>query len=215
MPFQNLVAMRKFFFLMLLCGLLWNLSAQNTQTIFSPNQKLKLKVDLSGEIIRYSIFCENGEFLKPSSIGMELDNGKVLGREPIRSLRKGGRRSVERMVASPLYRKDSIHEQYNELYLQYKAGYSVVFRVYNSGVAYRFETAFKDSITIAREIAEFNFSDGYPEMSAGRFIGTDAIIPYVNAKPVTDGDFSPQYSTSFENTYTQIPLKEIDRKSVV
>ena len=198
-----------FFFSLLLLGFA-TIQAQTTQTILSPNQKLKLKVDLGGEIIRYSISCENGEFLKSSSIWMELGNGTVLGREPLRSLRKGGRRSVDRMVASPLYRKDSIHEQYNELYLQYKAGYGVVFRVYNSGVAYRFETAFKDSITIAREIAEFNFSDGYPEMSAGRFIGTDAIIPYVNAKPVTDGDFSPQYSTSFENTYTQIPLKEMD-----
>ena len=48
---------------------------------------------------------------------------------------------------TPLYRKDTIHEQYNELYLQYKAGYSVVFCVYNSGVAYRFETAFKEPIT--------------------------------------------------------------------
>ena len=122
--------------ILVVCGL--TLSAQTTQTILSPDQKLKLKVDLGGEIIRYSVFCENGEFLKPSSIGMELGNGTLLGREPIRSLRKGGRRSVDRMVASPLYRKDSIRDQYNELYLQYKAGYSVVFRVYNNtGAKYR------------------------------------------------------------------------------
>ncbi len=191
--------------ILVVCGL--TLSAQTTQTILSPDQKLKLKVDLGGEIIRYSVFCENGEFLKSSSIGMELDNGTLLGREPIRSLRKGGRRSVDRMVASPLYRKDSIRDQYNELYLQYKAGYSVVFRVYNNGVAYRFETAFKEPITVKHEIAEFNFSEG---STMGERNGTEAYIPYVNRKAAVNGDFSEQFCTSFENTYTQIPLKEMD-----
>ena len=101
MPRKTLMFMKKsalfFLPLLLLLGFA-TIQAQTTQTILSPNQKLKLKVDLSGEIIRYSISCENGEFLKPSSIGMELDNGTVLGREPLRSLRKGGRRSVDLMA---------------------------------------------------------------------------------------------------------------------
>lgn len=204
--FQNDTLMKKLLaILLVVCGL--SISAQTTQTILSPNQKLKLKVDFGGEIIQYSIFYDNEKIILPSSIGMELDNGTVLGREPIRSLRKGGRRSVDRMVASPLYRKDSIHEQYNELYLQYKAGYSVVFRVYNYGVAYRFETAFKDPVVVKHEIAEFNFTEG---SAMGERNGTEAFVPYVTRKAAVNGDFSEQFCTSFENTYTQIPLKEMD-----
>ena len=72
MPRKTLMFMKKsalFFFSLLLLGFA-TIQAQTTQTILSPNQKLKLKVDLGGEIIRYSISCENGEFLKSSSIWM-------------------------------------------------------------------------------------------------------------------------------------------------
>ena len=177
-----------------------NLSAQTTQTVLSPNLNMKLKVDLNGERIRYSISDAQGEIMDMSEAYMELGDGTVLGSEPLRSLRKGGRRSIDRMVASPLYRKDSIHEQYNELYLQYKAGYSVVFRVYNSGVAYRFETAFKEPITVKYEGVTLSFADDFP-----------ALVPYVNRERKENEPYDVFYETSFENTYTHFPhLSEMD-----
>ena len=78
--------------LLLVCAL--SLSAQTTQTITSPNQKLKLKVDLCGHRISYSISDGQGEIMSLSEAYMELGDGTVLGSEPLRSLRKGGRRSV-------------------------------------------------------------------------------------------------------------------------
>ena len=177
-----------------------SISAQTTQTITSPNQKLKLKVDLSGDRIRYSISDAQGEIMNLSEAYMELGDGTVLGSEPIRSLRKCGRRSVDRMVASPLYRKDSIHEQYNELYLQYKAGYSIVFRVYDNGVAYRFETAFKNPITVKDEVVKLSFADDFP-----------ALVPYVNRERKENEPLDVFYETSFENTYTYFQhLSEMD-----
>ena len=179
------------------------LQAQTTQTITSPNQKLKLKVDLNSDRIRYSISDGQGEIMSLSEAYMELGDGTVLGSEPLRSLRKGGRRSVDRMVASPLYRKDSIHEQYNELYLQYKAGYSVVFRVYNSGVAYRFETAFKNPITVKTEEVRFSFAEDY--------LAYPALVPYVNRERKENDPLDVFYETSFENTYTHFRhLSEMD-----
>ena len=184
--------------LLVVCGL--SLSAQTTQTITSPNQKLKLKVDLSGERIRYSISDGQGEIMNLSEAYMELGDGMVLGSEPLRSLRKGGRRSVDRMVASPLYRKDSIHEQYNELYLQYKSGYSIVFRVYDNGVAYRFETAFKNPITVKDEGVKLGFADDFP-----------ALVPYVNRERKENEPLDVFYETSFENTYAHFQhLSEMD-----
>ena len=187
-----------FSILIIVCGL--SLSAQTTQTITSPNQKLKLRVDLSGEKIRYSISDGQGEIMNLSEAYMELGDGTVLGSEPLRSLRKGGRRSVDRIVASPLYRKDSIHEQYNELYLQYKAGYSIVFRVYDNGVAYRFETAFKNPITVKDECVKLGFADDFP-----------ALVPYVNRERKENEPIDVFYETSFENTYTHFQhLSEMD-----
>ena len=184
--------------LLVVCGL--SLSAQTTQTISSPNQNLKLKVDLSGERIRYSISDGQGEIMNLSEAYMELGDGTVLGSEPLRSLRKGGRRSVDRMVASPLYRKDSIHERYNELYLQYKSGYSIVFRVYDNGVAYRFETAFKNPITVKNEGVKLGFADDFP-----------ALVPYVNRERKENEPLDVFYETSFENTYTHFQhLSEMD-----
>ena len=184
--------------LLLVCAL--SLSAQTTQTITSPNQNLKLKVDLCGHRISYSISDGQGEIMSLSEAYMELGDGTVLGSEPLRSLRKGGRRSVDRMVASPLYRKDSIHEQYNELYLQYKSGYSIVFRVYDNGVAYRFETAFKNPITVKYEGVTLCFVDDFP-----------ALVPYVNRERKENEGYDVFYETSFENTYTHFQhLFEMD-----
>ena len=202
--------MKKHLLLLLFCCLLLNLSAQKEQ-LYSPDGKLLVKVEISSGGLQYSVFTTDREsipFLKPSNIGLELDNGKVLGHNP--KLVKTEKRTVNRKVASPFYRKAEIADNYNELILKFKGNYQVVFRAYNSGIAYRFVTSFKDSLTIAHEIAEFNFSDSYPEMEMGRFIGTTTILPYVNTQPTTNGDFSTQFCTSFENTYTKTPLTEME-----
>ena len=201
--------MKKHLLLMLFCGLFATMSAQ-TETLSSPDGKLTVKVDCSAGDLQYSVYTTDclRPFLEPSVIGLEMGNCSVLGHNP--KVVKKERKSVNQEVNAPFYRKSKIKDQYNELKISFKGNYQVVFRAYNSGVAYRFVTLFKDSIVVRHETAEFNFSDGFPEMSTGRFIGTDAIIPYVNAAPVTDGDFSAQYCTSFENTYTHIPLKEMD-----
>ena len=44
--------------------------------------------------------------------------------------------------------------------MTFKSGFSLQFRVYNDGIAYRYETAFKDTITIKNEIAEIQFPAG-------------------------------------------------------
>ncbi len=191
--------MKKLFsILFVVCAL--SLSAQTTQNISSPNQKLKLKVELGGEYMRFSVSDDQGMIIAPSEVYMELDNGLVMGYEPLRSLRKGSRKSVDRMVASPFYRKDSIHECYNELYLNYKKDYSIVFRIYDNGVAYHFVTAFDDSVVVKNENVKITFAEDYP-----------ALIPYVSTKRKAGEPIDPLFETSFENRYTALShLSEMD-----
>lgn len=197
--------MKKHLLLLLFCGLLLTLSAQKEQ-LYSPDGKLMAEVEALSDGLQYSVYTVDQQtvpFLKPSHIGIELGNGTVLGHNP--KVIKTEKRTINRKVTSPLYRKAEITDNYNELILKFKGNFQVVFRAYNSGIAYRFVTSYKDSLTIAHEIAEFNFSgeEAWPEK------GLTAFIPYVNRKPAENGDFSEQFCTSFENTYTKIPLREM------
>ena len=197
--------MKKHLLLLLFCGLFIALSAQ-TETLTSPDGKLTVKIDGSSGQLQYSVYTTDNPapFLEPSVIGLEMDDCSVLGRNP--KVVKKERKSVNQEVIAPFYRKSKIKDQYNELKISFKGNYQVIFRAYNSGVAYRFGTTFKDSIIVRHETAEFNFSEG---SSMGELNGTKALIPYVNRKPAIDGDFSEQYCTSFENTYVDTFLRNM------
>ena len=211
--------MKKHLLLLLFCGLFVTLSAQDytfstkyIQRLTSPDGKLFVEIKFVPENnLHYSVYTdeESDPFIKLSDISMELGDGTMLGRNL--KVTKIERKSVNRDVKANFYKKAIIHDQYNELTISFKGNYKVVFRAYNSGIAYRFVTTIKDSIIVKNETAEFNFSDGMPaEFESDRFTQTEAFIPYVNRKAAENGDFSEQLCTSFENTYNNIPLKEMD-----
>ena len=77
--------------------------------------------------------------------------------------------------------------------MKYGKSYSVVFRAYNDGVAYRFLTAFSDSLQVNDEVASFRFSNP----------GT-AYFPEVQKRDNLD-----IYHTSFEELYKVLPLGQI------
>ena len=195
--------MKKHLLLLLFCGLIVTLSAQKEQLI-SPDGNLIVKIDGTSGQLQYSVYTVDKEkipFLAPSNIGMELGNATVLGRNP--KVTKIERKSVDKEIDVSLYRKNKVKDQYNELKISFKGNFQVIFRAYNSGIAYRFVTKMKDSIVVKHEIVEFNFSEG---SSMGELNGTEALIPYVNRKPAVNGDFSEQFCTSFENTYVDTSL---------
>ena len=146
-------------------------------------------------------------FIEPSKIGMELDNGTILGRNP--KVTKIERKSVNQEVTAHFYKKAKIQDQYNELIISFKGDFQVIFRAYNSGIAYRFVTKRKDPLVIKQEIAEFNFSGDEWKFSDGSSRVPEAFIPYVNRQPAKNGDFSEQFCTSFENTYVDTFLRDM------
>ena len=146
-------------------------------------------------------------FIEPSKIGMELDNGTILGRNP--KVTKIERKSVNQEVTAHFYKKAKIQDQYNELIISFKGDFQVIFRAYNSGIVYRFVTKRKDPLVIKQEIAEFNFSGDERKFSNGSSREPEAFIPYVNRQPAKNGDFSEQFCTSFENTYVDTFLRDM------
>jgi alpha-glucosidase len=165
----------------------------------SPDGKLQVNVEISDNI-RFSVNHEQTEVLAPSPVSMTLADGRVWGEKP--GLKSKKTQSVNQIVSSPLYKKKEIPDIYNELTLNFKGNYSMIFRAYDQGVAYRFAATSKDSIYIQDEEVNLHFSHNYP-----------TIVPYVRQdNPQT---FEEQFFNSFENTYTHSKLSDLDKKRLM
>ena len=186
----------QFLLFMLLLGVNSALIAQNDQTftIESPDSGIVLKVNLD-ENIHLSVSKNSQPVISPSRIAMNLKSGETLGAKP--QLLDSEQKAVRDSIDAINYKKDVIEDHYNELVLRFKDDYGLVFRAYNSGVAYRFVTSKKGEITVNFEEVNFNFPEDHM-----------IYIPYAN---------DPQhdvYQISFENLYQHIPLSEIDKDTV-
>ena len=171
--------------------------AQKQYTLQSPDKNITVTIE-AGEQLTYSVTHGNTCVLAPSPIGMQLCDGTRLGTKPV--VKNAKTRSVNQTLASPLYKKAEIPEVFNELTLTIKGNYKVIFRAYNEGVAYRFETDFRKPIIIENETADFNFDADY-----------QGLIPYVNRRAGQEGDLiQQQFYNSFENTYTRTNLSQMD-----
>ena len=183
--------------------------AQKQYTLQSPNGKITVTVsedeicemnsEQSEYWLYYSVKHEETVVLDNSEIAMQIDNGKTLGTSSKPSIISAMTKSVNQTVKAPFYKRAEIRDQYNELTLNFKGNYKVIFRAYNEGVAYRFQTDFKKPFKVIRETAAFHFDEDYT-----------AWIPYVNARK-GDGNFiQQQFYNSFENTYTVTPLSKME-----
>src|SRR5207249_5577123 len=69
--------------------------------------------------------------------------------------------SVNEIIEAAVpYQRKNIPDVYNELIIQFRKNFNLVFRVYNDGIAYRIASKFKGSITVKNETALFQFEKG-------------------------------------------------------
>lgn len=122
--------------------------------VSSPDGKMVVSVGLGGKI-SYSVSYRGRVLLAASPISIRLYDGRVIGERPALLSKKSDH--VENLLQTVYGRNAEIKEDYNELYLRFKDHYSVVFRVYNEGIAYRFVTQFKEPLKIRDEEASFVF----------------------------------------------------------
>lgn len=169
-------------------------SAQKSYTLSSPDGRLQTTV-AAGEELTYDIRLEGRTLLEASPLALELDNGSTWGAHP--RVVRTRRTRVDRRIASPFYRADSIDERYNALTLRMKGDWEVEFRAYDDGVAYRFVNRSKRPFHIVSERVEYRFPADF-----------QATVPYVATGK--EGDLESQLHNSFENTYTTAPLSEMN-----
>lgn len=149
--------MRKYFLLSVFLCLVLSLHAQKKLELVSPNGELKVSFNLSDKIY-YSIDYNGEVLLKDNFLQLTLKN-QVLGQNP--KLRRQKRTSVnERLTPVVPLKYAGIDNSYNQLVLTFK-DYSVEFRVFSDGVAYRFVTSLKGEVEVMGEEFVINFPADY------------------------------------------------------
>lgn len=130
--------------------------AQKTEQIISPDDNLSVDV-IIGEKIYYRVFYKTETVLMASPLSMTIDN-RVLGQNA--KLKKSERTSVNNTIQPVWGSRKLIEDCYNELRLDFVGDFSLLFRVYDHAVAYRFITNLKEKEVLVRDeevCFRFNF----------------------------------------------------------
>lgn len=159
--------------------------------VISPDGTLKASIVVADEIT-YSISKDGNDIIVPSEISMSFSDGTSFD---VNGYRKVSRQTVDNILNAPFYKKSYVRENYNELTLTFKT-FKLIFRAYDEGVAYRFQSLKKGEYDVVEEIAEFAFPADW-----------NAWVPYV--KPNKKG--KSQFFNSFENTYQYAALSSWER----
>jgi alpha-glucosidase len=160
----------------------------------SPNGAIVVKVE-AGAKLQWSVQHKGQQIIAPSAISLLLQSGEVLG-DNAKTTPKS--ESVNATFNTINYVTSVIKDIYNQLTLNCKGDYGVIFRVYDNAVAYRFFTKRPGEIVIKNEEANFNFTADH-----------QAFIPM--QYDYRDGKI---FNSSFENTYREIKLSRFPKDSL-
>ena len=127
--------------------------------IASPDGNLVLSISVK-ENITYSLSSAGKLLILPSVIGMEIENHGEICKNAV--VIKTDRRSGDNILTpvAPVKRR-KVEDKFNETTLIFKNNFSLVFRIYNDGAAYRFITDFPDKITVKNETVNITAAEDY------------------------------------------------------
>lgn len=150
--------MKKHLFLLAgLCAAL-HIYGQKIQKLQSPDGNIQVSISLSDKI-SYDIIYGNDTLLKQCNLQIEVGK-QQLGSHP--KLTKTSSKNVNESLTPVIPLKYSIvSNTYNQLLLKFKGDYSIEFRAFNDGVAYRFITDKKGIIDVNSETLQINFPENY------------------------------------------------------
>lgn len=132
-----------------------NSAAQSSYDLRSPDGRIELRIRTAGQL-RYDVVLKGRAILENCKLSMDVEH-KKLGAQP--KVTGAKTRSTDEVVEPVVRQKFAkIRDHYNELRLDMDGGYAVVFRAYNEGAAYRFETSLPGQVKVYGEESEFNFA---------------------------------------------------------
>ena len=151
--------MKKLLLILVLMGISCYAYSQKKIVLTSPNGELQVSLNITDKIY-YDISFNNDVLLENNYLQLSLKN-EVLGQNPKLSNQKRSQIKTQSQPIVPL-KYSTVKDEYNQLLLNFKGDYSVEFRAYNDGVAYRFITNKKVSeVEVVNEDFAVNFPNEY------------------------------------------------------
>ena len=165
-------------------------------TVMSPNGKLKVQVEV-GNTLSYQLLMGQSVLVSPSTLSMKTEAGTWgVGSK----LKKASATSHKGTIQAFAYKRSVVSDVYNQLRLQFKEGFSVIFRMYDEGMAYRFVSDTQRELKIEEEEVTVNFPQDWT-----------SLVPYVNDA----GDREDQLHTSFESKYTRCVISKLKTNRLI
>lgn len=133
-------------------------NAQNSFELLSPDKAVKVSITIKDKIY-YTLSHGDNKLTDNNTLSLSLKD-EVLGNNPrLKDSKKG---SVSKLI-KPLVplKYSSVPNNYNYLTLNFKNQFSVEFRAFNDGVAYRFITSKKNDIEVIDEEFKLAIPDDY------------------------------------------------------
>lgn len=150
--------MKKLFVLLLILAGVSAYSAPKTYKVTSPDGKIIVTVN-AGTDIKLSASYQEREVITSLKAGLVQSTGKTFGENE--TVRKAVYGKIEQVLEPVVPHKHSkIEDRCNTLLITFRSGFAVNFRVYDDGIAYRFETALKGDVIIKNEVSEIMFPSG-------------------------------------------------------
>ncbi len=175
------------------------LSAQKSKSkdleVKSPDGNITVHVS-TNEKLQWSVWHKGQQIIAASSLSLQLQDGTILGDKV--KITSSGIEKINTSIKAINYKKTIIPDQYQQLTLNCKGDFSVLFRVYNDAVAYRFITRKKAELIIKNEEANFNFTNDHK-----------AFIPIQ-----WDYRGGKIFNSSFEALYHEINLSQFPKDSL-
>lgn len=126
--------------------------------VSSPNGQIAVTVSVDTQI-KWSAAVANQSIFTNNTLSLDLGTS-VLGINP--KVASAKTTSVNETVQTVVAVKSkTIQNTYNQLNLVFKPNYTVSFRVFDNGIAYRFETGLKEEIIVKNEEVSLNFAGDY------------------------------------------------------
>lgn len=140
-------------FLSFLLGLQTCMLAAQSYTVTSPDGMIQAEISV-GSDISFSVSCGSDQILQESTIALRIAGAKT-GEWKASNI---SRHSVDETIRPVVPEMNSeIRDHYNQLTIELSDQISLSFRVFDNGLAYRWESRIPGNIKIMDEMASFVF----------------------------------------------------------
>ena len=134
-------------------------AAPSSYVLRSPNSKIEIRIRTANGI-RYDVLFNGRAVLLDCSLSLDVDHKKLGAEAKVLKSKETSRDQILEPVVRQKFAK--IRENYKELRLDMDGGYTVDFRAYNEGAAYRLETSLpQQEVKIYAEEMNLHFPSNF------------------------------------------------------